>query len=348
MKIAFLINDMSTEKPAYTTVRLAMDAVRRGHQAWLISAADLTYDKDEAVKAQAYPAPARRFRSTNTFLAAIQNGKMVSERIDFNDLDVLMLRSDPADESGYRAWAKTAGIVFGRVAMRSGLIVLNDPDGLAEAMDKMYVHQLPESIRPKAIITQSREEVKAFVKDVRGTAVLKGMQGTGDQSVFLVTPNNRANLNQMIEAITRDDYVIAQEYIPESEQGSTRLFLLNGEPLRHRGKLAAFQWIRTDNDLRTNIHATGSTAKAAITDVHLQIAEAVRPRLVQDGMFLASLHIVGDKLLDVNVFSPGGLGIAQAFEKVNFSDAVIAAVEQKVAYTNFYGRNFDNVDLAFL
>lgn len=348
MKIAFVINDMSTEKPVYTTVRLAMDAVRRGHQVWLISVADFTYEKDETVHALAYPAPAKRFRSPNTFLASMQSEKAVPSRIAVEELDVLMLRNDPADETGYRAWAKSAGIIFARVAQRSGLIVLNDPDGLAEAMDKMYVHLLPATVRPNAIITQSRDEVKAFVKDVGGKAVLKGMQGTGHQSMFLVTPDNRANLNQMIEAITRDDYLIAEEYIPEAEQGSTRIFLLNGEPLRHNGKYAAFQWVRKDDDLRSNIHASGSTAKVTITDRHLQIAEAVRPQLVQDGMFLASLHIVGDKLIDINVFSPGGLGIAQSFEKANFSDAVIAAVEKKVSYMDYYGRNFDNVDLALL
>ena len=36
-------------------------------------------------------------------------------------------------------------------------------------------------------------------------------------------------------------------------------------------------------------------------------------------MFLVGLDIVGDKLMEINVFSPGGLGSAQQFEKVNFS-----------------------------
>ena len=38
-------------------------------------------------------------------------------------------------------------------------------------------------------------------------------------------------------------------------------------------------------------------------------------------MFLVGLDIVGDKLMEINVFSPGGLGSAQQFEKVNFSDS---------------------------
>jgi len=80
----------------------------------------------------------------------------------------------------------------------------------------------------------------------------------------------------------------------------------------------------------------------------LRIAEIVRPKLVQDGMFLIGLDIVGDKLMEINVFSPGGLGSAQKFTKVNFCRHVIGALERKVAYREFYGRNFNNVSMGTL
>jgi len=69
---------------------------------------------------------------------------------------------------------------------------------------------------------------------------------------------------------------------------------------------------------------------------------------MQDGMFLVGLDIVGNKLMEINVFSPGGLGSAQLFEKVNFSHAVISALEHKVDCMGFYRRNFDNVEMATL
>jgi glutathione synthase len=82
--------------------------------------------------------------------------------------------------------------------------------------------------------------------------------------------------------------------------------------------------------------------------MHLKIAEIVRPKLVQDGMFLVGLDIVGDKLMEINVFSPGGLGSAQKFEKANFSHAVITALERKVEYMSYYRRSFDNVEMSTL
>jgi glutathione synthase len=166
--------------------------------------------------------------------------------------------------------------------------------------------------------------------------------------VFLVRKEDIPNLNQMIDAVSRDGFVIAQEYLPAAEVGDMRLFVMNGLPLRIGKKYAAFRRVRGGGDMRSNIHAGGSKAPAEISKTELEIAEIVRPKLVQDGMFLVGLDIVGDKLMEINVFSPGGLGSAQQFEKINFSSYVIKAIERKVNYMQFYGRNFDNVDMCTL
>ena len=124
--------------------------------------------------------------------------------------------------------------------------------------------------------------------------------------------------------------------------------MVNGEPLRYKNKYAAFRRLRKGDDIRSNIHAGGSKARAEIDSAALRIAEIVRPKLVADGMFMVGLDIVGDKLMEINVFSPGGLGSAQQFEGVNFAIGVIQAIERKVQYMGFYQRNFNNVDMATL
>jgi glutathione synthase len=348
MKIAFFVNDIATEKPVYTTTRLAMEASNQGHEVWLIGACDFTYEANETVSASGRSAPRRKYRSPETYLAALKGEQGVTTHISVDDLDVLLLRNDPSMESGSRAWARSAGIIFGSVAMRSGVIVLNDPNGLAGALDKMFIQFLPESVRPRTLITRDRDEIKAFVQELGGKAVLKALRGIGTRSVFAVTPDNRSNLNQMIEAISRDGYIIAQEFVAGAETGSTRLFVMNGELLRHKGKTAAFRWVRTGDDMRANIHISGTTEPVTPTDTHQRIAEAMRPWLVQEGMFLAGLQIADDKLIDIDVFSPGGLGVAQSFTKVNFAEAVIDSLVNKVQYMGYYRRQFDNVDLATL
>ncbi len=350
MRIGFLVNDIQTEQKGYTTVRLAMAAENMGHEAWFIGAGDLAYDSDDFVRARARRAPkkAKKFSTSEGFLKELHGKKAVAERITVDDLDVLMLRSDPSADIDFRAWAQTTGINFGRVAMRHGVIVLNDPNGLAKAMNKMYFQLFPEEVRPKTLITRDREEIKEFAKEQGGKCVLKPLQGSGGRGVFLVRPDDVPNLNQMVEAVSRDGYVIAQEYLPAAAEGDTRLFMMNGRPLRYRGKIAAFRRVRTGGDMRSNIHAGGVIRQAEIGEEALRIVEIVRPKLVQDGMFLVGLDIVGNKLMEINVFSPGGLGSAQKFEKVNFTHAVIEALERKCQYMGYYRRNFDNVELATL
>ena len=100
--------------------------------------------------------------------------------------------------------------------------------------------------------------------------------------------------------------------------------------------------------MRSNIHAGGKLEQAEVTEVALRVAEITRPKIVQDGMFLVGLDIVGDKLMEISIFSPGGLGSAQKFEGVNFCHAVISALEHKVQYMEFYRRNFNNREMAVL
>ena len=123
---------------------------------------------------------------------------------------------------------------------------------------------------------------------------------------------------------------------------------MNGAPLRYKGKYAAFHRTRTGDDIRSNVHAGGKISQAIIDDQIIRVAEIVRPKLVADGMFLVGLDIVGDKLMEINVFSPGGLGSAQKFEGVNFSNTVIYELERKVNYSSYYQHKFDNVAMSTL
>jgi glutathione synthase len=347
MKVGFVVNEVATEEAGYTTTRLGHAMVNRGHQVWVIGVGELAFDPDDSVRARAVRPPKGRYKSNVSYHRDLVAPNASTERIAVDDLDVLMLRNDPSNEKGRRDWAKTAAVDFGRMAARRGVIVLNDPNGLAKAANKMYFQAFPEEVRPLTLITRDRREIRDFVTE-QGKCVLKPLQGSGGEGVFLVRADDASNLNQMIDAVTRDGYVIVQEYLPAAEEGDTRLFLMNGQPLRHKGRYAAFRRIRSGGDMRSNIHAGGTLGNATIDDPALRLAEIVRPKLVADGMFLVGLDIVGDKLMEINVFTPGGLGSAQRQEGVRFTDAVVDALERKVDYATFYRRQFDNAEMATL
>ncbi|WP_299873511.1 hypothetical protein [uncultured Cocleimonas sp.] len=331
MKIAFLVNNIASESPHYTTAMLAYAAIRLGHQAWYINVGDFVYDPDENIHAFASRAPSVNYENSEDYIKAIQSDQVINEYINISDIDVLMLRNNPADDALIRPWARHSGIDFGRFVAKCGVLVLNDPEGLANSNNKLYLQQFPKSVRPRCLITRDREQVEAFAK-AEGTVVIKPLFGSGGRNVFLLRPEDAPNMHQMIETVARDDYIIAQEYLPEAINGDTRLFLMNGEILRCDGKIAALRRVRSDSDsdMRSNMTAGAGPAKAIIDDRMLKVAETIGPRLKHDGMFLVGLDIVGSKLMEINVFTPGGMNSAEHFEQADFSKTIILDIERKV------------------
>ncbi len=332
MRLGIAVNDIATEWADYTTTHLAMAATNLGHEVWYMGMGDFVYAADESVHAHATAVPCKRYRASHVYLDRLRSSNARRECIDLAGLDVLLLRNDPAEDVIHRPWARLAGINFGRLAARHGVLVLNDPGGLSHATNKMYLQAFPERVRPRTLISRNRDDIKAFIRDQGGTAVLKPLAGSGGRNVFLVSPAERGNLNQIIEAILAEGYIIAQQYLPEAAAGDVRLFLMDGEPLMSGGRYAAFRRVRRsgDADIRNNMTAGGVAQKVQITDAMLEVAHTVGPKLKQDGMFLVGLDIVGDKLMEINVFSPGGLMGASELEGRNFAREVIHALERKV------------------
>lgn len=345
MKIGFIVNEIETEKAKYTTIRLALTATNRGHDVWIMGVGDLANDPKGYIKAWGKKVSRKKYNSSEIYLKELQSEKCISQRIAIEELDVLFLRNDPSHEPSSRAWARSIGIHFGRLAAKHGVIVVNDPSGLSNASNKMYFQQFPETIRPKSLITRDRDELKKFAKKYK-KIILKPLLGSGGKNVFFASRTQSGNMNQMIDAVSRDGYVVAQEFIPHDYD--IRLFLMNGVPLRYKGKYAAFRRRRSGDDVRSNVHVGASIEKVEVDSKILKVAEIVRPKIVQDGMFFVGLDIIGDKILEINLFSPGGLGSAQKLEGVNFTVPVIKALERKVQYMGYYNRKFDNSEMATL
>ena len=348
MKIGFVVNDVKTEEAAFTTTRLAMTATNLGHRSYTFGVGDFLYDANGSIHAFARTASANNYKSLDAFLKDLQSPENEPQSICLDELDVLLLRNDPSTDASERPWASTAGILFGQLVASRGVLVLNDPNSLALAINKTYFQHFPDQVRPKTCISRNVAEIKKFIDQQHDKVVIKPLQGSGGKNVFVVGEAERANLNQMIDAVLRDGYGVAQEYLPAATEGDVRLFVMNGRPLERNGKYAAFRRVNKTGDARSNMHSGGESEPAEVTGEMLRLVEIVRPKLVRDGMFLVGLDIVQDKLIEINVFSPGGLGSSSHFAGIDFPQVVIEDLERKVQYKQYYGGHVNNVELATL
>ena len=344
MRITLLVNDVATEIPTATTTILAHAAVRLGHTVHMMGLERLTYYPDGRIGGQAHVAP--RARTKESFVAALNEKDAPVESITVDDMDVLWLRYNPAEELEHeRHWAQDIGILFGRLAVERGVIVLNHPDTLAYAIDKLYLQHFPEDVRPATLVTRDLAEIRRFYESCKRRIIVKPLTGYGGADVFLIERDAR-NLNQMVEAVLRTGWVMVQEYLPAAKQGDTRFFLVNGDPLVVDGHTAAIRRVAQGEDFRANMTAGAKARKAKITDRMLELAAIVGPKLKRDGIFFAGLDIVGDRLVELNTISTGGLNITSRLEQADFASEVIRLIERKVEIRKHYGGHISNIELA--
>lgn len=348
MRIAFFVNSIEGETPTYTTTGLAMAALGRGHEICYVTPGDFVLRADDSLSVRGRVLPGKRYKKAESFHAALQGDDATIETMDTRDVDVLFLRNDPSLDADERPWAAHVGAMFGRLAAARGTIVVNDPDGLALAQNKLYFQGFPRAVRPETLISKSIDEIRTFIDTHKEGVIMKPLQGSGGKNVFKIGSPDEANLNQIFEAVSGEGYLIAQNYLPAATEGDIRLFLMNGRPLERDGKYAAIRRVPAKGEVRSNIHAAGTAVAVEITPEILSIAEMVRPKLVEDGMFLVGLDIVGDKILEINVFTPGGLNVMFDLYDIDFADGIIAALEDKVAQRDAYAGAIANRTLATL
>jgi len=348
MRIAFFVNSIEGETANYSTTHLALAALNRGHDICYVTPGDFVLRPDDSLVVRALTLPSNKYKKAETLHKDLQGKETVIASIPVDEIDVLMLRNDPSEDAADRPWAAQTGTIFGRMAAARGVIVVNDPEGLAQAQNKLYFQDFPASVRPETLISKSIEEIRAFIDEQKQGVILKPLQGSGGKNVFKIASPKDANLNQIFEAVSGEGYLIAQGFMPEASEGDVRFFLMNGVPLIRDGKYAAFRRAPAKGEIRSNIHAGGSAETIAVTQTMLTIAETVRPKLVQDGMFLVGLDIVGSKLLEINVFTPGGLNNLSQMYDTDFTQSVLEALESKVAIKAAYQGRIGNRELATL
>ena len=132
-----------------------MHALRRGHDVWYVEIDRFELGDDNRLRADAREVPPEGRESRVGLMSALR--RMQLSRLDIDVLDVLFLRSDPAAEALVRPWAQLAGINFGRLAMQAGVLVVNNPEGLYHAVNKLYLQLFPKDLRPRTLISRNLE-----------------------------------------------------------------------------------------------------------------------------------------------------------------------------------------------
>ncbi|NJW53288.1 glutathione synthetase [Salinimicrobium oceani] len=346
MKICFVVNSVETEG-AGTTVYIMHEAFKRGHQVFIMGVGDFSFtqNKELSLITRSLPKSAKP-ETPEENLEILQSEKAKRKKINSKDLDVLFIRNNPTEEGTDRQWAEQSGVAFGRMIQQDGVLVLNDAYALSYAfIDKLYFEELPASIKPASLITRDKEEILEFFEAHNKKMILKPLEGSGGRGVYLIDKNEK-NLNQIIENLSKKGYIIAQQYLPAAKEGDVRVLMLNGKILEKNGKYGIIKRVTGKGEFRSNISQGGTPEAYELTEDIKKIAEIISPKLIRDGLFFVGLDVVKNKLIEINVLSPGGLDGLYKIGVDNFADVIMESIERKLEYKKNYGDRISNRELA--
>jgi glutathione synthase len=344
MRVCFLVPDVKTQQATYAGVYLAWAAHRRGHEVRFVSVDDLSFLDDNNILATTTRARAGDYARPADYLRALQSEEAVREEESLSHFDAVFLRYNPLLDSAAHAGSPVIDLCW-RLRL-GGTLVINDPEGVRRAGSGMYLADLPPEVRARTLVSRSAARLKEFLRALDGPAVLKALSPSGGEKVFYVRRRQKANVNQMITALTKTGYAVAQEYLPEAEQGEKRVVLLGAEPIRFGDSVGIYRRVpvlRGGPDAMEVRRPSGKGRRkpCAFGPIEARLCEILRPKLLADGLYLVNVDIVGDKILELNVFTPSGLHSLRETYGVDVAELVIRDVERRVRLRAAYRTTFD-------
>ncbi|WP_272148989.1 glutathione synthase [Tenacibaculum aiptasiae] len=222
-------------------------------------------------------------------------------------------------------------------SVKDDVFVINSVQGMREANNKLYtaVFEDPNNeIIPVTHVSKNKGYlIKTIEESEADKMILKPLNGYGGSGVILIEKSAMGNINSLLDFYISksdgsSDYVILQEYIEGAEKGDVRILLLNGLPI------GAMKRIPGEKDHRSNVTAGGRVEKHKLTKAEKILCEKIGPKLVKDGLYFVGIDVIGGKLVEVNVMSPGGITYINKVSKVKLQEKVIDFLESKVLEKN--------------
>ena len=237
--------------------------------------------------------------------------------IKLSQLDAILMRQDPPFNSNY-----IYNTYVLEMASREGVSIFNNPRSLRDCNEKVFATEFPQCCT-KHLVTSHKKLLTDFVEEHNDT-VIKPLDGMGGASIFRLKKND-PNLNVILETITLHftQKVMIQEYIPEIAEGDKRVLIINGEPMS-----AAIARIPAQGELRGNLAAGASAVAKSLSDRDMWICKEVGSSLVEKGLLLVGLDIIGDYLTEINVTSPTCFKEYKELCDIDVAKTFIEAVEE--------------------
>ena len=287
MQILFVADPLeSFQTYKDTTFAMMREAQRRGHSIVACEPRQLSWQRGGKVVAHV-----RHIQLTGDaqqWFETTQEG--LAELAGF---DAILMRKDPPFDSEY--FYSTHLL---EQAEREGAKVFNKPRALRDHPEKLAILEFPQFIGP-TLVTRSAQDIRAFHEEHQDI-ILKPLDGMGGMGIFRVGADGR-NLGSIIETLNQGgaSSVMVQKFLPEITQGDKRVLVIGGKPVPY-----CLARIPQGNEVRGNLAAGGKGVAQPLSEHDKAMADEIGPILMERGLLLAGVDVIGQCITEINVTSP--------------------------------------------
>ena len=300
---------------ADSTFRLAEEAQNRGHDLYVYTPNDLTFNRGK-ITAKVRSISLKRKIGDHVNFGAV-------ELLALSEFDVIWLRQDPPFDMGYITNTHLLDLIGQKT------LIVNNPFWVRNLPEKLLVLEFPDLI-PETVISRDLEEIKRFKNEFKDI-IIKPLYGNGGAGIFRLREDDK-NLTSLHELFSNmsSEPLIAQAFLPDVKKGDKRIILVDGEPV------GAINRVPKAGETRSNMHVGGKAEPARLSQRDREICRSIGPILKNRGQVFVGIDVIGDYLTEINVTSPTGIQELERFDKVNIAEMIWHAVEKKVGSLSLF------------
>ena len=306
-----------------STIRLIHECALRGHTVAISTVNKLTIRDSTA---SAFCEVVIKSKVTDNIPSFYKKVEFRQSLLPLAGFDVIFMRANPPLDALALNFLDS---------VRGDTFIINDIDGLRMANNKLYTASFQDSASefiPATHVSKSRDYLERIFKESESDKmILKPLDGYGGRGVIVLEKSAKQSFSSLLDFYIGGDesgkggnYVILQDYVHGADKGDVRILMLNGEPI------GAMKRVPASNEIRSNIHAGGTVVKHKLTAHEKKLCKYIGPKLVRDGLFFTGIDVIGDKLIEVNVLSPGGIMRINKLNRLKLQQQVIDFAESVV------------------
>lgn len=328
MNVCFLMYPWESIKSPEndTSIALIHECARRGHGVAICTPSNLTIRNSVTSafctilnRVEKVPASIKSFYKKTTTR---------EEMLPLAGFDVIFMRAEPPLDPLMLNFLDS---------VKDDVFIINSVRGMREANNKLYTAAFEDpnnEIIPVTHVSKNKNYLIQMIEESNSDKmILKPLDGFGGSGVILIEKSAMGNINSLLDFYIHkkdgtSDYVILQEYIEGADKGDVRILILNGIPI------GAMRRIPGEKDHRSNVSAGGTVAKHKLTPQEKLLCNKIGPKLLKDGLYFVGIDVIGGKLVEVNVMSPGGITYMNKVYKTKIQEKVVDFMQSKVLERN--------------